>query len=213
MGDLAARDATAEPPDAVPPGATAPAVTRRRRWWALAVGGLGALLLVAWVVVGTSPRLADGNVALIAPPWVEEDPDPSVLEPPLWGTWSVTDPPGEEAEIMVSFVNAGLVPVTLTGAADGFVVKRVQFVALDLGVGVGGEPRIDEITLAPGDVVGVWQTLGFPCEATYTAGNGIRPVDLPLRARTLGLARDLSLPQPADVTLVTGSDRTTACDR
>jgi hypothetical protein len=213
MGDLAAQETTADPPDAVEPGPGTPDTARRRRRWALGAGALGALVLVAWVAVGMNPRLTHGDVSIIPAPWAEEETDWSAPDGPRWGTWTVTDPPGDEAELMVSFVNSGPVPVALTGAADGFVIKRVQFVALDLDVGVGGETRVDAITLDPGDAVGIWQTLGFPCDATFTAGSGVGPGDIPVRARTLGLARDLSLPQTAHVTLLTGSDRRTTCER
>jgi hypothetical protein len=183
----------------------------RRRWWWVAGGGV-LLLLVAWLGIGLNPRLGVGHVAQLGEPWVEVEDTWSDLDGPPWGTYEATDPPGDTAEFMVSFRNTGWVPVTLLGGRDDLVVERVQFVELSPRGDVGGEPRLDQVTVPPGSAVGIWQTVRFPCGATFTAGSGVGPGDIPLRARSLGLTRDLALPQTARVWLIAGTDRTIRCE-
>ncbi|WP_155855181.1 hypothetical protein [Actinotalea ferrariae] len=106
MGDVTTPQDPAR--DQVEGTAGAPPTTSRRRgrWWHLA-GGVVALLLVAWIGIGLNPRFADGYVAQLGAPLVEvEDPSGAPDAPP-WGTYEVTDPPGDEAEFMVSVRNTG----------------------------------------------------------------------------------------------------------
>jgi hypothetical protein len=202
-----------DPVGEVDRAAEAPPAVRHPRPWRAAGVAAALLLVLAWLGIGLHPRLAVGHVAMVGEPWVAVDETPwDTADDPLWGTYEAIDPAGDAAELMVSFRNTGWVPVTLTGGRDDLVIDRVQFVALDPSGSVGGEPRLDEVTVPPGGAVGVWQTVRFPCGATYTAGGGVGPGDIPLRARSLGLVRDIEVPQTAQVWLIAGTDRTIRCD-
>ncbi len=194
-GSLAPQDEPATGQEPRTPG-------RRWPWWT--AGGVVALVVGAWLVVGLNPSLSSSYTGAA---------DPDALEEPfgfaLFGPdeSTVVDPPDGTYDGMWSFRNDGRVPVDVRLAAfePSTYEWRAHLFSLPDDGSVTDEViarAADVLTVGPGESFGVQFALGFGC-AEFAGGSGTGIDSLRLDVTTLGLTRTVDVPGGTSVAIMT----------
>jgi len=145
-----------------------------------------AALAAAWIAVGTNPAVTQG----------------SFFGPPPAGARIATDgvtdtrlvmpgEPGRTYEVPLSLRNAGRVPFTVLGLdGENPLLHGIALHADPYAEGYGSRywaEGAEQISLGPGDEVGVVVSIGVPECLIYQEGGWAEFDTLPLRVRQLGL--------------------------
>lgn len=169
---------------------------RVRKAWTGA--GVLTALGATWLAVGLNPQLEPGEVTWASEAFAQDDGA---------STWKAVDPERGEARFMVSYRNAGSIPVRMATVPDVIAV-------VDSGLAVIGEVPVllaehatAEVTVPRDGQVSVWQTVDFPC-ADFSAGSGIGLEHVVVDVTTLGITRRFELPLPGSAVLRTTAART-----
>ncbi|KMM45413.1 hypothetical protein CWIS_11000 [Cellulomonas sp. A375-1] len=195
-GSLAAQDAPVTGQEPRTPG--------RQRWPWWAAGGVVALVVGAWLVVGLNPTLSSSYTGAADPDALEEPfgfglfgPDESTVVDPSDGTY----------DGVWSFRNDGRVPVDVRLAAfePSTYEWRAHLFSLPDDGSVTDEiidRAADVLTVGPGESFGVQFALGFGC-AEFAGGSGTGIDSLRLDVTTLGLTRTVDVPGGSSVAIMT----------
>ncbi|GGC10302.1 hypothetical protein [Cellulomonas carbonis] len=210
MDDDAAGAVSQELP-AGPTGSRADAAGRRPRRTLVGTAAL-AVVVVGWLALGFSPRLAPGPFSATPAGWETDTTASGGL--PGEEAWRFIDPGPDGASFTVSWTNTGLFPVRVSAVADQSLVVRTELVRAERWTSVppprdpDGAPH-DVVVIAPGEAVAVSATIAIPC-VHMTAGSALGVSAVVLEAGSLGLHRRVELELPATMWLESSTDRT--CD-